>query len=155
MRGRKPKPTWLRVISGNPGRRPLNAAEPLPTGLLSKPPEWLTASQRAIWESALASAPLGLLHATDESVFTVWVVAADLHRNASEKIAQSGTVVRMPHSNMAVQSPWVSVLNKQAQIMLKACAEMGFTPSARTRVISAERALTHPNRFKVLEDQES
>ena len=30
MRGRKPKPTRLKVIDGNPGRRPLNKREPVP-----------------------------------------------------------------------------------------------------------------------------
>ena len=134
MRGRKPKPTWLKVIGGNPGRRPLNYAEPKPEGDLSTPPEWLTPSQRGIWEGAISNAPPGLLRRIDESVFLIWVIAKDLHQIATEKIAQSGTIVRMPNSNMAVQSPWVAVLNKQAQIMLKASGELGFSPSARTRV---------------------
>ena len=31
-RGRKPKPTALKVLEGNPGRRPLNKNEPKPKG---------------------------------------------------------------------------------------------------------------------------
>ena len=146
MRGRKPKPTWLKVIGGNPGRRPLNYAEPKPEGDLSVPPDWLTPSQRSVWEKAIADAPPGLLRRVDESVFLVWVVAKDLHQSATEKIAQSGTIVRMPNSNMAVQSPWVAVLNKQAQIMLKASAEMGFTPSSRARV-SLDAPSFNQNKF--------
>ncbi len=30
MRGRKPKPTALKLVSGNPGHRPLNTREPKP-----------------------------------------------------------------------------------------------------------------------------
>ena len=30
MKGRKPKPTRLKVISGNPGKRPINDSEPDP-----------------------------------------------------------------------------------------------------------------------------
>ena len=30
MRGRKPKPTRLKVINGNPGKRPLNLDGPIP-----------------------------------------------------------------------------------------------------------------------------
>ena len=30
MRGRKPKPTALKVLEGNPGKRPLNKKEPQP-----------------------------------------------------------------------------------------------------------------------------
>ena len=146
MRGRKPKPTWLKVIGGNPGRRPLNYDEPRPEGELSSAPEWLTDSQRAVWEKAIADTPTGLLRRVDESVFLVWVIAKDLHQSAAEKIAQSGTIVRMPNSNMAIQSPWVAVLNKQAQIMLKASAEMGFTPSSRARVRLESPAFTQ-NKF--------
>jgi phage terminase small subunit len=35
---------------------------------------------------------------------------------------------------MPVQSPYLSILNKQAMIMLKAASEMGFTPASRSRV---------------------
>ena len=30
-RGRKPKPTAVKVLEGNPGKRPLNMYEPVPT----------------------------------------------------------------------------------------------------------------------------
>jgi hypothetical protein len=30
MRGRRPKPTRLKVLTGNPGKRPLNMDEPQP-----------------------------------------------------------------------------------------------------------------------------
>lgn len=29
-RGRKPKPTALKLLEGNPGKRPINANEPIP-----------------------------------------------------------------------------------------------------------------------------
>src|SRR5688572_21911457 len=53
MRGRKPKPTWLKIMTGNPGKRPLNDAEPQPEGLLGEPPEWLTDAQKAAWRDAI------------------------------------------------------------------------------------------------------
>ena len=39
--GRKPKPTKLKMITGNPGGRPLNKNEPEPTGGLPEMPKWL------------------------------------------------------------------------------------------------------------------
>ena len=51
MRGRKPKPTALKLIEGNKGKRPLNQNEPkLPAGELL-PPSFLNLSldERAIW----------------------------------------------------------------------------------------------------------
>ena len=41
QRGRKPKPTALKVLEGNPGKRPLNLYEPTPEGDLPECPEWL------------------------------------------------------------------------------------------------------------------
>jgi P27 family predicted phage terminase small subunit len=153
VRGRKPKPTWLKLVGGNPGRRPLNNSEPVPEGALLDPPDWLTPSQKDIWRAAIENAPPGLLRRIDESVFLVWVIAKDLHRTASERIAQTGTLIRMPHSPMALQSPWVLVMNKQAAIMIKAAVELGFTPSSRSR-ISIEPVRASRNKFEFLNKPE-
>ena len=40
-RGRKPKPTALKVLEGNPGKRPLNENEPIPPKGSIKCPSWL------------------------------------------------------------------------------------------------------------------
>ena len=46
MRGRKPKPTRLKVITGNPGKRPLNLDEPMPEPIVPDfPPELSPAAQ--------------------------------------------------------------------------------------------------------------
>lgn len=133
MRGRKPKPTWLKLVAGNPGHRPINDAEPQPKGDLSEPPEWFDAKHRVIWNRAIKTAPTGLLRELDESVLVIWVVAAVMHMDASKEVARKGSMVRADNG-YPMQNPWVAIINKQAQIMLKAAAEMGFTPSARSRV---------------------
>ena len=38
MRGRKPSPTHLKLVKGNPGKRPLNVSEPEPEAVLPCPP---------------------------------------------------------------------------------------------------------------------
>ena len=35
---------------------------------------------------------------------------------------------------MPIQSPYISIINKQASLMIKAASEMGFTPASRSRV---------------------
>jgi P27 family predicted phage terminase small subunit len=134
MRGAKPKPTHLKIIAGNPGKRPLNKKEPKPEGSLTDPPDWMSNEQKKVWVKAIASAPTGLLKALDESVLVAWVVASDLHREASQKVARSGMVMRSPMKGEPIQNPYLPIINKQAQIMMKAAAEMGFTPSSRSRV---------------------
>jgi hypothetical protein len=61
-------------------------------------------------------------------------VAEDLHREAAEKVNQYGLLTKSPNAGLPLQSPYLPILNKQAQIMLKAAAELGFTPSSRSRV---------------------
>ena len=46
MPGRKRTPTHLKIVAGNPGRRPLNENEPRPSGNLDTAPEWLTEAQK-------------------------------------------------------------------------------------------------------------
>jgi phage terminase small subunit len=50
LRGRKPKPTHLKVLAGKPGHRPLNLAEPTPDLVASpKPPRHLVGPERKLW----------------------------------------------------------------------------------------------------------
>lgn len=41
MAGRKPKPTALKKLEGNPGKRKLNTKEPIPAKGMLNCPEWL------------------------------------------------------------------------------------------------------------------
>lgn len=133
MRGRKPTPTYLRVLNGNPSERPLNTLEPVPRGELQAPPHWMNDRQKDLWRQIIQTAPPGLLKDLDGSIFTVWVVACDMHSEAVQKVNQYGQMVKSP-SGVPMQSPYVSIMNKQALIMKAAAAEMGFTPSSRSRV---------------------
>lgn len=154
MRGRKPKPSHLRVIEGSVSRYVDNPAEPVPSGDLDAPPEWLSEAQRESWKYAIAHAPAGLLKRLDRSVLAVWVVAEALHAEASQKVAKFGAVVKSPVVGMWIQSPYLAIQNKQAVIMMKAAAEMGFTPSSRTRVhLERSRGQNPFDDLKSLDDE--
>ena len=135
MKGRKPKPTKLKELAGFPGHGARPKAEPKPAGDLGDPPAWLTEGQREGWVYALANAPRGMLKRIDRGALVVWVVAEDLHRQASTQQAATGNLlVKPPKSDFPVQSPYLPIINKQAQIMLKAAEHLGFTPAARPRI---------------------
>lgn len=135
MRGRKPKPSYLRALDGNAGRRPENPDEPVPKEPLKgeEPPPWMNGTQAAGWRYAMEHSPAGMLRSLDRSILSAWVVAEDLHRDAAERVGKLGTILKSK-DGLPYQNPWLSVLNKQAQIMMKAAAELGFTPSSRSRV---------------------
>jgi len=148
MRGRKPTPSHLKQLMGNPGKRALNKREPVPEGDLHEAPKWMSDSQREGWGYAITNSPHGLLKKLDRSVLAIWIVAEDLHREAAEKVTQYGLLTKSPNAGIPLQSPYLAILNKQAQIMLKAGAELGFTPSSRTRVqVAAGRPQDPYDRF--------
>lgn len=133
MAGRPRKPTMLKLVTGNPGRRPVNSREPKPQGNLVDGPDWLTDTQRQSWNYAIQCAPYGLLKRLDRSVLVTWVVAEDLHRQAVEKLNKGALLIKTPNG-MPIQSPYLSIINKQALLMLRAASEMGFTPASRSKV---------------------
>ena len=143
--GPKPQPTALRALHGDPqqrGRRvmaALKAIEPPPPGSadLGAPPD-LTQAQRELWEHAVRHAPLNVLRTIDTWVLRGFVVAADLHRQASTHL-QAGVMVPAgkAETTQLVQSPWVAVLNRQVLVMLRAAEQLGFSPASRPRLVGA------------------
>jgi P27 family predicted phage terminase small subunit len=129
-RGPKTTPTHLRLLHGNPSKLPPPVAEPEGVGVLWSPPEWFDADQRAQWHYAIENAPLGLLTATDREVLVVWTVAAVEHARAAQEVRKLGQVVKTKDGN-AIQNPFLPIVNRQALIMMRAGAEMGFSPAAR------------------------
>lgn len=53
--GRKPKASVIKLVTGNPGRRPLNAAEPIPTGRPT-PPKPLSGRPLVLWRRYISRA---------------------------------------------------------------------------------------------------
>ncbi len=134
MRGRKPKPSYLVALDGGASHsRAPRDEEPKPDGDLREPPAELSATQQKIWRYAIANAPRGMLKCIDHSVFKVWVVAEDTLERARSEVSRLGLIVRTK-GGVPMQNPYLPIQNKQAAIVMKAAAELGFSPTARPRV---------------------
>lgn len=137
--GPKPTPTHLRLLKGDRHKERINEWEPKPKGDLFEPPDWLTADQRDGWTYAIANLPPGLLKRIDRSLLAIWVVAENMHRRACimqaklDASSDAPMLTRSPNK-IAVQSPYLPIINRQALIMLRAAEQMGFTPASRTRI---------------------
>jgi phage terminase small subunit len=137
MRGRKPKPTALHKLQGtfNATRHRHRLAEPKPTGDLAEPPGWMTEEQQEAWHYALAHAPAGLLKLIDRSMLAIWIVAEDRHRIAAIMQAKLDEGSEHPLlSGGKDESPYVRIGERAALIIMKAAAELGFTPTSRPRL---------------------
>lgn len=49
-RGRKPTPTAIKKLEGNPGKRPLNKSEPKPIRKAPFCPKWLEVEAKKEWQ---------------------------------------------------------------------------------------------------------
>jgi P27 family predicted phage terminase small subunit len=135
MRGRKPTPTTLRVLRGNPGRRPLNAHEAKPAAAGVHPPAWLTNDVAALEWGRIAPIlnRLGLLTEIDEQALAAYCQAFARWRDAEAQIDKFGTVVK-GKGGFPMISPFFSIADRTARQMRAYLIEFGMTPSARSRV---------------------
>lgn len=134
MAGRKPLPTTVKQIKGTLQKCRTNPREPQPAGDLVDPPQYMSEGAKDAWRYAIENAPAHLLKRLDMSVLEVWACAADLYRKAQAGLAKTGLLIKAPNTGVPMQSPYLAIANKQAQIMTKAATEMGFTPASRSRV---------------------
>jgi P27 family predicted phage terminase small subunit len=128
--GRKTQPLLLKQLHGNPNDHALPTDVPEGVGELWAPPDYFDDEQRAQWDYALENAPPGLLTATDREVLVTWVLAAVIRAKAAREIDRLGLLTKTKDGNV-IQNPFLPILNRQALIMLRAGAEMGFSPSSR------------------------
>ena len=157
MRGRKPQPTATRRRNGNPGKRGFNHHEPVPPEGLPDCPAHLSAVARDEWERiAAALYDMGVLTMVDRAALAAYCQAYARWVEAEEKLKETPVMLKTP-SGYVQQSPWLSVANKQLELMGRYMAELGITPASRSRVMvdgpGGEEA--QPIVFKVVyEDRE-
>ena len=141
-RGRKPKPTHLKVVTGNPGKRQINKNEPQPDLSTPAPPPHLSDEAKVEWGRVCDQLyRLKLLSDIDRASLAAyaqaygrWVQA----ERALAKMAESdgvtkGLLVKTRNGN-AIQNPLVGTANKAMADMMRYAAEFGMTPSARSRL---------------------
>jgi P27 family predicted phage terminase small subunit len=134
MRGRKPKPTRLKLITGNPGKRPLNAREPKPAIGVPTCPAHLNPSAKAEWKRlARQMHVLGMISELDRAALAAYCQAYGRWAEAERKLKETPMLLKLP-SGIIQQSPWLAIANKQLELMSKFMSELGLSPVSRTRV---------------------
>jgi hypothetical protein len=63
--GRKPIPTYLKILKGNPGKRPLPLGEPFPTEPLGPPPADFLPAAKVLWAEVVNAIPRGVATKSD------------------------------------------------------------------------------------------
>jgi len=83
----------------------------------------------------------------DRAALAAYCGAYALWAEATEAIQKYGTMVKSP-SGYPIQSPYVSIANRQAKIIMRIASEFGFTPASRSRISTPIK--NEPNLFELL-----
>jgi P27 family predicted phage terminase small subunit len=136
VRGRKPKPTALKRLEGNPGRRPLNQQEPRPADVSRlRPPSYLRPDARRIWRALAAELQaVGLFTRLDVPKVDVLAVALAEHRRCYEALYQA--IEAQPTADT---SRLQRALRQQAETVKSLSSGFGMDPSDRVRLAVAPR----------------
>lgn len=138
MKGRKPHPPNLKVINGNPGKREIPEAPDIAPAIPQKPAH-LNGLAAEIWDQITPD--LLVAHLTNPLCGAILALHCDAiaeYVTAKQKIERpaeegGGYLVKTPNG-YEVQSPWVAIMNKAFERVMKTGVEFGMTPSALSRV---------------------
>lgn len=137
-RGPSPKPTALRVIQGNPGKRPLNQNEPKPLPIAPKCPPWLDTEARREWKRVAPELErLGLLTVVDGAALAAYCQAYSNMVQARRVLRKEGLTIEYTNKAGATNTiphPMLKVEQDSARLVKTFCAEFGLTPSSRSRM---------------------
>jgi P27 family predicted phage terminase small subunit len=134
--GRKPLPTAVKELNGNPGKRPLNRSEPRPgrPRRVPPPPDHLKGLARRKWQKMAAQLhKIGVLTEIDQDALARYCVTYQRWREAEAKIAREGEVVLTVNGNQ-IQNPYLAIANRCMAQLNTLGAEFGLTPSSRAKV---------------------
>jgi P27 family predicted phage terminase small subunit len=78
---------------------------------------------------------LGILSRFDRGPLAIYCGAYAAWAEAFEAMQKYGMMIKSP-TGYPVQSPYMAIMNRQAEIMLRIAGEFGFTPASRGRNFS-------------------
>jgi P27 family predicted phage terminase small subunit len=151
MAGRKPKPTLLKFVTGNPGKRALNKNEPQTQCEIPACPEQIQGIARQEWGRITQEMySMGIIDLVSMAALVGYCEHYEQWANASANVRKFGTVVKSK-SGYPVQSPYLGIMNRALSEMRKFMVEFGMTPSSRSRVTSNKpKATESENRWDAL-----
>lgn len=133
-RGRKPKPTNLKVLQGTFRPDRANKNEPKPDPGIPEPPECLSPVALEKWKAITPELEvLGLLTQIDGDAIARYCQHYAIWVEAMTQLQKTGLVVRTKEGN-PIQSPYLGIANRANDILAKLEAEFGMTPSSRGRI---------------------
>lgn len=143
MRGRPPKPTKLKILAGNPGRRPLPKNEPQPRVGAPSCPAWLSGEAKAEWRRIVKELePIGLVTMVDRAALSAYCQAWAELREATRQLDREGRVIESPVFNRSGDKtgtlkklhPAVRLQRDAFTRVKQFLVEFGLSPASRPKL---------------------
>jgi P27 family predicted phage terminase small subunit len=126
------KPTALKELSGNPGKRPLNKAEPRPLGEPTRPTA-LTPNAKKIWAKLVVSMPEGVFTSADNYLLAAYCEAVATHQLATVHLS-TGEYETEGSTGQKKLSPWFALQSDSARLIVTIGAKLGLDPTSRQNI---------------------
>jgi len=136
VRGRKPKPTRVKELEGNPGKRRLNTTELRPPVPAAVPyaPKFVNDEAKREWNRMVnILMGMGLYTEVDHAALAMYCQAWGRWVVAERKLSVEGEIITGVLGGRC-QNPWRYEANKAFAQMRQMLPEFGLTPSSRSRL---------------------
>lgn len=132
-RGRKPKSRTIKLLEGNPGKRPIGE-EPRFSSRIKRP-AWLSATARTEWTNLVAELrTLNLVQSVDRGSLAVYCEAIADYKRACQLLAKEGAVIETAHGTK-IKNPAATLKREAAELIHKIGGDFGFSPASRARLM--------------------
>lgn len=134
VQGRKPKPTALKLLAGNPGKRAINKDEPKLRPAIPSCPRELSLRVKREWRKlAVQLYEAGVLTEIDRIALAGLVTSYVRWIEAQEGLIKTGLLVKGP-LGMPRQNPLIRIVIEAQAEYVRLLGEFGMTPSSRSRL---------------------
>ncbi|MFA5866902.1 MAG: phage terminase small subunit P27 family [Actinomycetota bacterium] len=141
MKGRKPLPTKLHVINGNPSKLKLKEREePKPDTTIPACPRFLSGPAKWEWKRIVPElVRLGLLTQVDKAALAAYCESWAVWKKATDYLVKKKCQTYPIYDEFGQVKalkplPQVKIANDALKQLRAFCTEFGLTPSARTRL---------------------
>jgi P27 family predicted phage terminase small subunit len=133
IRGRPPKPSAIKKLTGNPGKRKIPVEKDFISADL-KPPTYLNARAQGEWKRlAKELIATGLLKATNAQIFAGYCEAFSMWREANERIKATGLLTKGSAGNV-VANPLIKIAQMERNAMMQFAVELRITKHVQTSI---------------------
>ena len=137
--GPPPKPTRLKALAGNPGRRRLNKREPKPAVKTPICPTWLSREAQKVWRATVPHLKeMGVLARVDRDALAAYSQVYARWKAAEQFLDRHGPVYPLKDERGNIKCmmafPQIAIARSLLQMLRGYQQEFGLTPSARSRL---------------------